>query len=135
MLLASGFCCAEAAFAALVISAASTTMVRIIGLPLSGLLILAPLAQRLQIGAHPRGIGAEIAGADARGGTNIDPAPRVGHGDADHDIVGEAEPAGAIAGLDAARARVGLDDGPAQPPRRRQGPAERLGPRQAKRHP
>src|ERR1700680_3349519 len=126
MLLASGFCCAEAILAAPSISAVSRTMLRIIGPTLSGFFCLAPLAQRLQIGAHPSGIGAEIAGADARGRPHIDPAPRGGRGDAHYDSVGEADPPGAVAGLDAARPGIGLDDGPVQLPRRCQGPRERF---------
>src|SRR3989442_4901845 len=136
MLPASAFCCAKAPLPAQMISTARTTTVRFIVIPsrprslkchpgesrdppfstseadewvpaFAGTTILSALAQRGDIAAHPRGIGAKIAGADARGRADIDAAPPVGRGDADHDIVGEAEPAGAVAGLDAARPRIG----------------------------
>src|SRR5207302_6502241 len=116
MLLASGLCTAEAILPAQMISPARTTTVRFIVIPsrprslkchpgesrdppfstseadewvpaFAGTTILSALAQRGDIAAHPRGIGAKIAGADARGRADIDPASPAGSGNPDHDII------------------------------------------------
>ena len=59
-------------------------------------------AQLCQIRPNTGGVDAEIAASDARYGTDVDPAAGVGGGDADHHVVGKAEPEAALARLDAA---------------------------------
>src|SRR5437899_1547966 len=82
--------------------------------------------QRRQVGAHAGRVDPVIAAADPRFRADVDPAAGLGGGDADHDVVGEAEPAAAVAGLDAPFGRIARDNGPAHLPGGGEGAGEGL---------
>src|SRR5271165_7623469 len=82
-------------------------------------------AQLCKIGADARSVDPEIAAPETGGRADVDAAARTRCGDADHDVVGKAEPAAPVARLDAARRVVGSNDRPSHPLRRVKRPIER----------
>src|SRR4029077_12320472 len=72
------------------------------------------LVKSREVGADAGGVDAKIAAPMARRGAHVDATSRVrlGVGDPDDDVVGEAHPKALLARLDAACRGIDLDDRP-----------------------